>query len=272
VTLDLKNPNTVWEAAAAAGSRVALKFLPCPNAQAAARAIRALQTFRQITHPNLMAIDHLWLYRDYLVIETKLGEGSLDDLSALHCGEYGAPLPAAEVCRYLLPVAKTLDFLHARSHRIDGTLVGFQHGNVKPSNILLMGEDIQLSDFDRISILGPWKKELFATERSGAASQVRGQNPQETDQHALALCYCQLRSGSSHPGGYPHPVMASNVLDEDERRLIERALSSSSQCRWGSCTQLIEKLSNHVGSPFCDMSEGQEADELVAIPAHASSN
>ena len=50
------------------------------------------------------------------------------------------------LCLYLWQVAEALDFLNARRHKREGRKVGYQHGDVKPNNILLFGDMAKLTD------------------------------------------------------------------------------------------------------------------------------
>ena len=43
------------------------------------------------------------------------------------------------VIHYLGPVAAGLDFLNCHQHSFEGRIVGFQHADVKPSNLLIVG-------------------------------------------------------------------------------------------------------------------------------------
>src|SRR5205823_14563858 len=63
--------------------------------------------------------------------------------------EFGVPLPADQVCHYLAQAAAALDFLNARRHQLGGLRAGVQHGDVKPSNLLLFGEAVRVCDFGR---------------------------------------------------------------------------------------------------------------------------
>ena len=41
---------------------------------------------------------------------------------------------------------RALDFLNARQHNLEGRRVGFQHSDVKPNNILIVGDVAKLTD------------------------------------------------------------------------------------------------------------------------------
>src|SRR5438046_9399318 len=81
-----------------------------------------------------------------IVINMELAEATLLDLMQLYHNDLGQPLDVKTLCLYLWQVAEALDFLNARRHLRDGRKVGFQHGDVKPNNILLFGDVAKLTD------------------------------------------------------------------------------------------------------------------------------
>src|SRR5437016_2261839 len=99
----------VWSAEAADGSWMALKFLSGLDAKASPREIRAIQTVRQLRHPNLIQVQQVWTYKSYIVVSMELAEGSLLDLLEAHQTEFGKPVPAQQVCFYLSQAAEALD-------------------------------------------------------------------------------------------------------------------------------------------------------------------
>ena len=62
--------------------------------------------------------------------------------------------------RYALEAAKVLDYLNKPRHFADrGPPVGILHGDVKPQNILLVGDGVKVGDFGLVQLL---KKGLTA--------------------------------------------------------------------------------------------------------------
>ncbi len=243
---------SVWEATNASGRTLALKFLPCGDSLSAAQEIRSIQVVRKLRHPNLVRIDQVWSHRGYVVITMELADGSLLDLLEAYKTEFGTPLVPHDICYYLGQVADGLDFLNTRQHLVDGQQVAIQHCDIKPTNLLLYGEKVKLSDFGLASVTaGPVKMHRRAGTRDYAAPEVfQGRLTDWTDQYALAVTYYQLRTGMlpfAAPAGGPSagaPPAEPNlgVLTPDERPIVARALSPVPQERWPSCRTFIAQL------------------------------
>src|SRR5262249_34321612 len=161
----------------------------------AAQEIRSIQVVRPLRHPHLVRIEQVWCNRGYVVVTMDLADGSLLDLLDAYQTEFQTPLVPQDVCIYLGQVAQALDFLNTRRHLIDGQRVGIQHCDVKPTNLLLYGEKVKLSDFGLASPTGaPVKAHRRAGTLHYAAPEVfQGRLTDWTDQYALAVTYCQLR-------------------------------------------------------------------------------
>ena len=187
----------VWEAETPGGGSIALKFMGCNNGLVASKEIRAIQAIRQLSHPNLTRIDQVWCQAGYIVIAMELAEGSLLDLLEAYITEFNTAIVPEQVCLHLSQAADCIDFLNARQHNLDGRRVGFQHCDIKPSNLLLFGENIKLADF---GLASPTSSTLKSHRRAGtldytAPEVFQGRLSDWTDQYALAVTYCQLRGG-----------------------------------------------------------------------------
>jgi serine/threonine-protein kinase len=243
---------SVWEGKRDGGSVVALKFLPCSDKMIAALEIRSIQVVRQLRHPNLIRIEQVWCCGGYVVITMELADGSLLDLLEAYQSEFGTTLTRHDICFYLGQAAGALDFLNTRQHEIEGQIVSIQHCDVKPTNLLLFGDTVKLSDFGISAITS---STLKSHRRAGtldyAAPEVfQGKLSDRTDQYALAVTYCQLRSGrlpfpetpQSFHAPYTRPYPDLNMLTMEERPIIGRALASAPQDRWSSCAEMMQHL------------------------------
>ncbi|HZU39242.1 MAG TPA: serine/threonine-protein kinase [Gemmataceae bacterium] len=247
---------TVWEATKSNGSPVALKFLPAGDGSSAAREIRSIQTVRQLEHPYLVQLEQIWCIPGYIVVGMELAEGSLLDLLNASQAEFGAPLPADQVCSLLASAADALDFLNARQHMVGGKRVAIQHCDVKPSNLLLFGDTVKLADF---GLASPTTTRFQPHRRAGtldylAPEVFKGRLSEHSDQYALAASYCQLRGGrlpfndtpAEFCSTYNRPAPDLSMLSAPERPIIGRALHTVPQDRWPSCREMLAQLANVV--------------------------
>ncbi len=187
----------VWKATPPDGPAVALKFLPCDSQLAAAQEIRGLQSIRQLQHPHLIHIERIWCFSGHIVIAMELAEGSLLDLLGVYQSEFGTGIIPEHLCHFLAQAAAALDFLNARQHNLNGQRVAVRHCDVKPSNVLLVGGVIKLSDFSLATqTTSPmWYHRKVGTLDYAAPEIFHGQLSNRTDQYALGVTYCQLRGG-----------------------------------------------------------------------------
>jgi serine/threonine-protein kinase len=243
----------VWEAETGNDRTVALKFLPADDNLSAAREIRSIQGLRQLQHPHLIHIEQVVASQGYIIIGMELAEGSLLDLLEVYRLEFDSCIPAAQVCRYLAQVAEALDFLNSRRHQVDGQRFAFQHCDIKPSNLLLFGETVKISDFGLSSATStPLQFHRRAGTLDFMAPEVfQGRLSDWTDQYALAVTYCLLRGGrlpfSDTPPKmdrtYVRPTPDLTMLSAEERPILARALSSTPQGRWPNCREFTAQLS-----------------------------
>lgn len=253
----------VWQATTANGGTVALKFMHSDDPVSAAKELRAIQSMKAIRHPNLVRIDQVWSVPGHVVFSMELADGSLMDLLYAYYEEYGGPITPEHVCPYLAQAAVAIDFLNAHVHNLDGQIVAFQHGDIKPSNLLLFGDTVKLADF---GLAIPMTGSRISRAPSGtvqfAATEVfQGALTDQTDQFAFAVTYCLLRGGQlpytdSPPSfrvPYTRPAPDLTMLPEAERHVIARALSTSPSGRWPSCRAMIEALARLNNVSTSDM-------------------
>jgi serine/threonine-protein kinase len=242
----------VWEAETATGELVAMKFLPCTDGSSVPREMRNIQAIRHLEHFNLLRTERVWASQGFLVVCMELADGSLADLLEICRAEYGTGMPRDVVADYLTQAARALDFLNAHRHVLDGKMVGIQHGDVKPGNLLVVGQMLKLGDFGLATQMSaPMVRQQCAGTPGYAAPEVfEGRLSDWTDQYALAVTYCQLRGGrlpwSRRSARLPRSEGCSkpdlSMLTADEARVIERALVHTPQDRWRSCGELMTQL------------------------------
>jgi serine/threonine protein kinase, bacterial len=248
----------VWEARGPDGAPVALKFIKCKNTTIAAKEVRSFQALKRLYHPNLLPVFDVFLQAEYVVTAMELADGSLMDLLDAFVAENGTAVQPEMACRHLAQAAEAIDFLNSFRHEHEGRRVAFQHCDIKPSNLLLVGDRVKVADF---GLACPMAATSEPHARAGtldfAAPEVyRGRITDRTDQYALAVSYCLLRGGRlpfhnttgrftpSYSRGQPDLSM----LSSPERAVIAQALSVSSIHRWASCGEMMAQLQNLFGA------------------------
>jgi serine/threonine-protein kinase len=274
----------VWEAASPAGETLALKFIPAGDGSAATQEIRSIQNIRRLENPHLIRVEQVWCYAAYIVIAMEQADGSLLDVLHIYEDQFRTPVPVEEVVLHLAQAAEGLDFLNARQHVLSGQRVGFQHCDVKPSNLLLLGDTIKLCDF---GLSSPTSATVRPHRRAGtmnfcAPEVFRGQLSNWTDQYALAVTYCQLRGGrvpfpnspAKFDPSYTRPAPDLSMLPPEEQPILARALSVIPQQRWPSCIELIAQLArvavlrpSPAGESVSDPSKLDEPSAVLCGPA-----
>jgi serine/threonine protein kinase len=245
---------TVWEATNPAGERIALKFMSSQNMASTAREVRSIQALARLEHPNLLRTRDVWSLSGYIVIGMDLAEGSMLDLMNLYAEEFDQRIDFQKLGLHLMQVASALDFLNARRHLIDGRTVGYQHGDIKPNNILLMNDKAMLADYGMAT---PTNGPSTPCPRSGtldyAAPEVFGGYVTETsDQFSLAVTYHMLRTGSlphtkitdseNLKRSFQRPPAELGLLPSEERLIVGRALSPIPTNRFPTCSDFVSAL------------------------------
>ena len=133
----------------------------------------------------------------YIIVVMELADGSLLDLFARYREEAHTPLPPELACVYLAQAAEALDFLNAHQHEVQDQRLGFQHCDVKPSNLLLFDDVVKLSDYGLSSATGAVLRlhRRAGTPAYAAPEVFQGRISDWTDQYSLAVTYCELRGG-----------------------------------------------------------------------------
>lgn len=246
---------TVWEAQGPNGENVALKFLSTQNSNSTTRELKSFQALQSLSHPSLLKTHHVWSLPGIIVIGMDLADASLLDLLMLYLEDLGRQIEPEKLCLYMIQVAQGLDFLNARKHRVEGRLVGLQHGDVKPNNILLVGDTAKLADYGLAApTLGP----VTPCPRHGtiefcAPEVFSGQLTDWSDQYSFAVSYHVLRTGRfPFPAppvnrgellkGYQRPDPDLSSLPEPERPAVARALSPIPQQRFPTCNHFMSAI------------------------------
>jgi serine/threonine protein kinase, bacterial len=248
----------VWESQSPTGRAVALKFLACSSDGGTVQELRSLQAIRQLRHPHLVQMDRVWCHLGYVIVSMELAEGNLEDVLDIYQQEFGTALPGDYACSLLAQAAAGLDFLNTKKHVIHDRCVAIQHCDVKPSNMLLFGDRVKVADFGLSSSLA---SSMQTGRKAGtlgycAPEVFQGRLSDQTDQYALAVSYCVLRTGrlpfqnvptSFHAGAAMSFTADLSSLTPEERPIVARALARDPLSRWASCGDLMSRLTRVAG-------------------------
>lgn len=251
----------VWEAIDPRGERVAMKFLNCRHmpGQMVANEVRHLVALRELEHPNLIRLLSVSAAAQYVILTMELAEGSLADLHELYFEQTGGPIPSDHLLELLGQAAEALDFLSRLRVRRQGfSASGLQHCDVKPSNLLILGNQLKVADFglcgrDR---WGEKRRGFMGTPPYAPPELYEGRISERTDQYSLAVTFCELAIGervfekpATSRGDRFRPVLNFGQMREAERLVLARALDPKAMNRWPDCTTFIRELRKAVETP-----------------------
>ncbi len=244
----------VWEACGPMGFPVALKLVT-RRGRAGTIELRSLEIIRNIRHPNLLVLFGAWQTDHLLVIGMELADRTLWDRYREAVGQKLTGIPVRELLRYLQETARALDYLNKPRHILGGNRpVGIQHCDVKPQNILLVGDGVKVGDFGLVQLL-----ERRAAPRAGgmtvsyaAPEFFQDEVTRWSDQYSLAVTYCQLRSGRlpftgdelKIIDGHLHQPPDLSMLPPREQGPVARALAKSPAGRWPNCRTFVRALAD----------------------------
>jgi serine/threonine protein kinase len=232
---------------------VALKFMDCRTRSATmiAGEVRILRGLAELRHPNIISLLGVHASSKYLVLVMERADGNLADLREVYQDQTGGNIPPEHALDLLDQAAEALDFL--AEIKLPGVIRagGLQHCDVKPSNLLLVGDTLKVADFGLCAgsgwqtHTGGWKGTLpYAAPELYNGSATRG-----TDQYALAVTFCELVMGDrpffKTDGKQPPPVgmpLDMTKLREREFPVIVRALHPYPSSRWPSCKAFMQAL------------------------------
>jgi pSer/pThr/pTyr-binding forkhead associated (FHA) protein len=242
----------VWRAYAPGGFQVALKFVPLQNACGAVE-LRALDLIRDIRHPNLLVTFASWQIEGWLIIAMELADRTLMDRlrEVRDQGQIG--IPRDELLDYFQEAARGIDFLNEPRMMPGGTQrFAVQHRDIKPQNILLVGNGVKVADFGLARLMSQVETGHSGgmTPTYAAPEFFRGQTASTSDQYCFAVTYCKARGGCTPFEGTLSEIMAGHLnqapdlrmIPPAEQQVVARALSKEPKDRWPSCRAFVDAL------------------------------
>lgn len=265
---------TVYKVSVPGGVEKALKIINLQGTQGV-REYNALKLIKKISHPNLVSIDSYWL-RDLqgklldfssddsinaekqsleLIILMGLGRMSLHDLLMQYINQGKEGIPFAELIKLMNATAEAIDYLNEPHNLGLKEPVAIQHGDIKPGNILLVGNSVQVCDYGLAKAITTSKgaRTSIALFSPGYCSPEMNRNQPSnwSDQFSLAISYYELRTGKL-PFNEEEEINAGIVaalgkldfsgVPKAEREVLLKATNPIPNQRYPKCTDFIDAL------------------------------
>ncbi len=188
-----------------------------------------------------------------LIVVMGLGDKTLNDRLE-ECQQQGLPgIPEDELLAYMEDAARAIDFLNSPIHTVTTGPAAIQHCDIKPHNIMIVGDSAQVCDFGLAQMLGADRTTTAAASLAYAAPEclTEGKPSSSTDQYSLAVTYYELKTGLlPYREQTQMAVIDAKVrqnLDFSEvssrqRSVLRRATSADPASRFSSTTEFVEQL------------------------------
>ena len=136
----------VWRAEAPGGIQKAVKVVyGYYDDEFASQELKALERIKGVRHPFLLSLERFEVVSGRLAILTELADMSLDQRLRQCRAEGHTGIPREELLQYMADAAEALDFLSQRH--------SLMHLDIKPENLLILGDHIKVADFGLVKEL-----------------------------------------------------------------------------------------------------------------------
>lgn len=291
----------VWKAVAPGGTEAAVKIINLSGTQGL-KEFKALRVVKRIRHPNLVPLVAYWLkdedgnllddtdanlshfkttvspaspLQGTMTLEAAehsrpaelivaMGLGEQDLFRRLEqCQQQGLPgIPDDELLRYMEDAARAIDYLNSPRHNLGTGQAAVQHCDIKPFNIMIVGEAAQVCDFGLARVLGDVRTTaLNAGTLAYVAPEVLLHNrpSQATDQYSLAITYHELKTGRLPYAAETYSEIISAVtegrldlssLSDAQQAVIRQATALDPAQRYPTAVAMVQALRRAVeGAP-----------------------
>src|SRR4051812_37517684 len=162
-----------------------------------------------------------------------------------------AGLPVEELLEYMFGAAKAIDYLNQPTHNLGaGPTASIQHCDIKPGNLLIVSNEIQVCDYGlaRALTADARKTQAAGTPAYMAPELIAGKPSVGTDQYSLAITYYELRTGKlpfeealafhAHITGQ----LDFSLMSAGEQEILRRATAARPDQRFGHTLEMVRAL------------------------------
>jgi serine/threonine protein kinase len=162
-----------------------------------------------------------------------------------------AGLPAEELLEYMFGAAKAIDYLNQPTHNLGaGPTASIQHCDIKPGNLLIVSNEIQVCDYGlaRALTADARKTQAAGTPAYMAPELIAGKPSVGTDQYSLAITYYELRTGKlpfeealafhAHITGQ----LDFSLMSAGEQEILRRATAARPDQRFPHTLEMVRAL------------------------------
>ena len=236
----------VWKCHAPGGLYKAVKIISSnSNSKHASSELRSLNRIKEVRHPFLLSIERIEVIGGTAVIVTELADQSLKRQFQKYRAKGQTGVPRDELLGYLRDAADALDYIYDN--------FSLQHLDIKPENLLIVGDRAKVADFGMIKNLYDRSNATIEglTPAYAPPELFEGKPNRNSDQYSLAVVYYEMLTGSLPFDGTTASQLAAQhlhtapvllALPKGDQPVIARALSKDPGQRFASCRALIESL------------------------------
>src|SRR5262245_12842851 len=237
----------VWRAEAPGGIEKAVKIVHgYYDDEFASQELKALERIKGVRHPFLLSLERFEIIGGRLAIITELADMSLDQ-RLRQCRSQGlGGIPRDELLQYMADAAEALDFLSQRHSLL--------HLDIKPENLLVLGDHIKVADFGLVKELASRTQNSLVSGMtpSYASPEMFDDEPSaHSDQYSLAIVFQEMLVGILPFPGRTAAQLAKQhtqaepqltTLPPADRAVIARALAKNPAQRYPSCRAFVDAL------------------------------
>ncbi|MBI5017308.1 MAG: protein kinase [Deltaproteobacteria bacterium] len=243
----------------------------CSDAEYRMRFLREAKAAGILSHPNIVTVYDVGELegRPYIVME--LLEGTPLD----HVMKSGERMPMDRVVSIGLQLAQALSFAHAK---------GIVHRDVKPSNIVISGDAIKVTDFGiarmetKDSTRQTQMGEILGTPQYMSPEQVIGKDVDaRSDLFSVGVLLYQLLAGETPfeadtlttllfkiATEEPKPLQAPSNLPASLKRIVDRLLKKQPEKRFQTAAELADALAR-VKHELQEAAEQKDLPRVIPI-------